>query len=294
MKKGAPHHAPFFDTLDYPTKECYNVRKGQAGQGKMPLILADKTVQTAARPDKKKNEAQISNMKKIYLDVLIADDIRTGIEQNKYPENSKLPSEKELCEMYHVQKMTIRSSLQILKDEGRIYSKNKSGYYVQKQRIVKNLRYFRSTTSLVESMGKEKESLLLEFRKIPCDKRISQRMKLNIGTDLYCLERLRKVDNAPVSLEWSYIIAEYFPGLENFDLSGRSLYRIYEDEYQVNIDRAEMQISVVYADAEEARLLEVEEGEALIREEGRTYDYTNRFVEYTETFMRIDRFQFIK
>lgn len=241
-----------------------------------------------------KKEAPGSTMKKMYLDVLIADDIRSDIEQNKYPENGRLPSEKELCERYHVQKMTIRSSLQILKDEGRIYSKNKSGYYVQKRRIVKNLRLFRSTTSLVESMGKENESLLLNFRKIPCDKRISQRMNLNIGTDLYCLQRLRKVDNAPVSLEWSYIIAEYFPGLESFDLAGRSLYRIYEDEYQVNIDRAEMQISVVYADAQKAELLEIEEEDALIKEEGMTYDYTNRFVEYTETFMRIDRFQFIK
>ncbi|MCI8401998.1 MAG: GntR family transcriptional regulator [Lachnospiraceae bacterium] len=233
-------------------------------------------------------------MKKMYLDVLIADDIRSGIESNRYPENSKLPSEQQLCEMYHVQKMTIRSSLQILKDEGRIYSKNKSGYYVQKRRIVKNLRYFRSTTSLVESMGKENESLLLKFRKIPSDKRVSQLMNINIGTDLYCLERLRKVDNAPVSLECNYIIAGYFPGLEAFDLSSRSLYRIYEEEYQVCIDRAQMQLSVVDADGQKAELLEVSEGDALIKEDGMTYDYTNRFVEFTENFMRIDRFQFIK
>lgn len=233
-------------------------------------------------------------MKKMYLDVLIADDIRSGIESNKYPENSKLPSENQLCEMYHVQKMTIRSSLQILKDEGRIYSRSKSGYYVQKKRIIKNLRYFRSTTSLVESMGMENESRLLKIQKIPSDKRISQLMSINIGTDLFCLERLRKVDAEPVSLEWNYIIAEYFPGLESFDLSGRSLYRIYEEEYQVCIDRAEMQLSVVYANREEAELLNVAEGDALIREDGMTYDYTNRFVEYTETFMRIDRFQFIK
>ena len=159
---------------------------------------------------------------------------------------------------------------------------------------MKNLRYFRSTTSLVESMSKENESLLLKFRKIPSDKRVSQLMNINIGTDLYCLERLRKVDNAPVSLECNYIIAGYFPGLEAFDLSSRSLYRIYEEEYQVCIDRAQMQLSVVDADGQKAELLEVNEGDALIKEDGMTYDYTNRFVEFTENFMRIDRFQFIK
>ena len=66
-------------------------------------------------------------MKEMNLDVLIADDIRSAIENNEYPENSRLPSESVLCTTYNVQKMTIRSSLKILKDEGRIYVKNKSG-----------------------------------------------------------------------------------------------------------------------------------------------------------------------
>ncbi len=233
-------------------------------------------------------------MKKMYLDVLIADDIRSSIETGRYPENSRLPSENQLCEIYRVQKMTIRSSLQILKDEGRIYSRKKSGHYVQKQRIVKNLRYFQSTTRLVESLGMENESVLLEIKKVPSDKRISQRMNINIGTDLFRVKRLRKVDKMPVALEWNYIIAEYFPGLDTIDLQRNSLYQLYEEKYQVCVDRAEMQLSVAYASQDEAELLDVNTGDALIKEEGRTFDYTNRFIEFTENFMRIDRFRFVK
>ena len=92
-------------------------------------------------------------MKEMNLDVLIADDIRSAIENNEYPENSRLPSESVLCTTYNVQKMTIRSSLKILKDEGRIYVKNKSGYYVRKRRIVKDIRDFKSTTDVVSNMG---------------------------------------------------------------------------------------------------------------------------------------------
>ena len=78
-------------------------------------------------------------MKGITLDVLIADEIRSQIENGQYPEDSRLPSERELCDEFSVQRLTVRSSLQILKYEGYIYSKNRSGYYVAKRRITKNL-----------------------------------------------------------------------------------------------------------------------------------------------------------
>ena len=140
----------------------------------------------------------------------------------------------------------------------------------------------------------ENESVLLEIKKVPSDKRISQRMNINIGTDLFRVKRLRKVDKMPVALEWNYIIAEYFPGLDTIDLQRNSLYQLYEEKYQVCVDRAEMQLSVAYASQDEAELLDVNTGDALIKEEGRTFDYTNRFIEFTENFMRIDRFQFVK
>ena len=69
-------------------------------------------------------------MKGITLDVLIADEIRSQIENGQYPEDSRLPSERELCDEFSVQRLTVRSSLQILKYEGYIYSKERKGYFV--------------------------------------------------------------------------------------------------------------------------------------------------------------------
>ena len=74
-------------------------------------------------------------MNGVNQDAIIADEIRLLIDEGFYQQGDKLPSELELCKKYNVQKMTIRSSLQILKDEGIIKAKKNSGHYVERKRI---------------------------------------------------------------------------------------------------------------------------------------------------------------
>ena len=58
-----------------------------------------------------------NDMNGVNQDAIIADEIRLLIDEGFYQQGDKLPSELELCKKYNVQKMTIRSSLQILKDD---------------------------------------------------------------------------------------------------------------------------------------------------------------------------------
>lgn len=233
-------------------------------------------------------------MKGITLDVLIADEIRSQIENGQYPEDSRLPSERELCDEFSVQRLTVRSSLQILKYEGYIYSKNRSGYYVAKRRITKYLKEFRSTTHILELMGKPSSITLLQFDKIEADKKLAARLDIPIATPLYKLSRLRKLEEEPISIEISYTFAEYVPGLGKFDFTSRSLYAILEKEYHIVMDRAEQEISVIHANEMESELLKVDLGASLIKEHGIVYDTQNRKLEYSENMMLMNRFVFIK
>lgn len=233
-------------------------------------------------------------MEQLYLDTLIADDLRYKIERGVYRNNERLPSEHKLSEIYHAQKMTIRASLQILKDEGYIYSVDKSGYYVKPARILKDIHRFQSTTNLLQTSGKESGSKLLRFEVIEANKDISAKIEMTLGTRLYYLERLRSIDSIPSIIEISYIPVLRFPDLKEFDLSTRSLYEILDQHFFVQADRSEMEISVAYAGMYEAELLPVEENDPLIKESGRVYDGVGRIIEYTERLMPIDRFQFIR
>ena len=101
------------------------------------------------------------------------------------------------------------------------------------------------------------------------------------------------MDGASIAIERSYILADLFPGLMKNDLNVVPLYQVLAQQYNVQTDRAEMEVSVVYAGEYEAQLLPVDQGEPLIKESGQIYDRLGRMIEYTERFLLIDRFQFI-
>ena len=125
------------------------------------------------------------------------------------------------------------------------------------------------------------------------DQSIAQRAGIEPGTHLYFLERLRTVDGASIAIERSYILADLFPGLMKNDLNVVPLYQVLAQQYNVQTDRAEMEVSVVYAGEYETQLLPVDQGEPLIKESGQIYDRLGRSIENTQRFLLIDRFQFI-
>lgn len=64
------------------------------------------------------------------LYIMVKDSLKRDIENHKYDVGDKLPSENELCEIYNVGKSTVRKALNILVNEGFIYSVNRTGYFV--------------------------------------------------------------------------------------------------------------------------------------------------------------------
>ena len=71
--------------------------------------------------------------------VQIYEQIKKMILEKKYVENQKLPSKRGLADSLKVSPMTVDVAYQQLLTEGYIYSKPKSGYYVEA-----NLAYFKT------------------------------------------------------------------------------------------------------------------------------------------------------
>lgn len=61
----------------------------------------------------------------------IADNLRQQIQDGKYPEDQRLPSERVLMQHYGVQRNTIRQALTLLQDEGLLVSRARSGVYAR-------------------------------------------------------------------------------------------------------------------------------------------------------------------
>ena len=65
------------------------------------------------------------------LSKIIEEKIEEAIRNKKYLPDEKLPTEKELCEMFGVSRTALREALQMLSSRGLIYIKKGSGIYVE-------------------------------------------------------------------------------------------------------------------------------------------------------------------
>jgi GntR family transcriptional regulator len=109
---------------------------------------------------------------------------------------------------------------------------------------------------------------------------------------LFLLQRVALLEGKPVALLLSCIPARLVPGLETLDLNGRSLYRTLEERYGIVLARAESTIEVVRARGNQSRALSIAPGTPLLQVEGKTYDVTGKFVEFSQVLYRADRFRF--
>ena len=64
------------------------------------------------------------------LDVALSKEIKYMLKEEHYLPGDKLPSERKLAELFHVQRLTVRGALDLLLQDKTIISKPRSGYYV--------------------------------------------------------------------------------------------------------------------------------------------------------------------
>lgn len=227
------------------------------------------------------------------LDFILANEIKYIIMEKGLKEGDGLPSERELCAMFNVQRLTIRSALHLLEEEGLIYSKPKSGYYVDKPRVVIDAKNIASLTNELLSMSNNVVTTLISFEKTEVGKHLIPLLKLPIGTIVYQIRRLRIVDGDPVCVNMSYIPADKCPNLEDYDLEKNSLYKILDEEYQIRLRKSEQYVDVVYPEPEIVSLLKLENWEKIIYQYGSVFDEEDNLVDYSESYMKPNRFIYV-
>ncbi|NCB32786.1 MAG: GntR family transcriptional regulator [Erysipelotrichia bacterium] len=138
-------------------------------------------------------------------DFILANEIKFLIENDNYKAGDCLPSERSLCKRFNVQRLTIRSALRILEEEGMIRAVAKSGYYLNNPRIVKKTTSIFSLTDELFQMAIDSKTKLLCCKLIEAKKNQNGFLKCTLGEKFYYIERLRTVDNVPICLDTSYI-----------------------------------------------------------------------------------------
>ena len=205
--------------------------------------------------------------------------------------HAKLPSEREMCDMWDLNRATLRAALRRLIELGRIYSLKGSGTYVAPPKLERNLQDAKSTTESVRGAGHKLRTTLLEQDVILANPIVAKTMGIPEGQRVLYLRRLRIMDGVPYMVETNYVNLQVCPRLLDYDFRDESLYRVL-NYHNVFPCQGYESVGVTYATESEARHLQMEAGEPLYLLTGVANDQHGNAVEYFKSVARPDKVRF--
>lgn len=212
-----------------------------------------------------------------------------------YEPGDKIPSERELSEQLNVSRMTLRRAIESLIAQGFLERRSTSGTFVKSPNLLRPLSptFVQSLSRQVAGIGETAGSKLLLFENLRAPRNISQYLNVRLGSQLFMIKRLRLINDTPFCIETSYLPCDLFPGLTANDiLELKSLYEFLEKNYSITPVRSEDRLKIAFATKEEAGLLLISEGDAILYFRSLVFNSMNRAFEFVKSINHPEKVAF--
>jgi GntR family transcriptional regulator len=247
----------------------------------------------------KSNHKRIENMIKLIsrrskvplyyqLYQILLDQIKDGTWQI----DDILPSEADLVEQYDLSRATVRQAFDMLVNQGYVYRRRGQGTFVARPTIEQNLSRIVSFWEDMHQRGLVPGTRVLEREIIPATEDLVEDLNIPVGEELASIVRLRLADDEPMSVEYSYLVHQYCPGILEQDYANNSLRQMLEENFNIRIVYARQKIRAVPASKDLAKLLDIEPNFPLLHLERVSYTDQDIPIEYLKINLRGDRYTF--
>ncbi len=233
----------------------------------------------------------MDKMSKVPLYLQLMEELIKKIDDGKYREHEKLPSERELCELYDLSRITVRQALMELEKEGYIYRLHGKGTFAAPKSYNQDLLKLYSFTEEMKALGKIPTTKVLSFNEIAIDEWLANKMDLMPSAEVFKVVRLRLADNEPLIYETSYLPKKMFPQLTADDLVKRPMYDVFREDYQIKVTKAVERFSATLIRSREAEQLLTGENLPAMLIKRYAYNYET-LIEYTVSIARGDKFDY--
>lgn len=205
------------------------------------------------------------------LYVQLMEELETSIRNGVYKPGDKIMTEAEMAKEYGVSLITVRKAVGSLMEKGLVVRKQGKGTFVTKPKFSRNMRKLQSFTEMCEQMGVKPGARVLENRLTAADKKVSDRLGIEPGSNVVYISRLRLADGEPVQVEKSYFPLKYAFLLDE-DLNNGSMFECLKEKAGAKVASSEKMIELCRATAEEAALMDVKKGDYFLFVKSTAYD----------------------
>ncbi|MFJ1550255.1 GntR family transcriptional regulator [Streptomyces sp. NPDC088246] len=205
----------------------------------------------------------------------LAADLREAIVAGAYGSDGRLPSEEKLAQQYGVSRGTVRQALAVLRTNGLVTSRRGTRRVVLGTARTQSFFELLSFTRWARSLGEEPGSRTIDIERRPAEPLECEQLSLAPGSQIHRVLRLRTLSRVPIMIERTLYPERIGALIERLDPHAISHTDPLAEEGVVFAD-TEHTIDLVYADADDARLLGCAPDAPLMRERRRATDQAGR------------------
>jgi len=238
---------------------------------------------------------QVEKNSAVPLYFQVKEAVRAMVARGELRPGDMLPSEVCLSEELGISRLTVHRALRELVAEGLLVRQRAKGTFVALPRW-QPYQVEGPLLSLSEDLtqaGLEFSNRILVQEVVQPDEEVRQELGLLPGQQVVHLLSLRSVKQLALAVEEMFLPFERFPQMATLDLNDQSIYAALERLYNAHPHEATDRISAGTATTAEARLLEIDERQPVLRVRRMSYDRSGQPVEFSVVAFDAARQQFV-
>lgn len=214
--------------------------------------------------------------------------LREMIQRPEHRNSGLIPDEITLSRTLGISRNTLRAAISRLVVEGRLERKAGVGTRVTDPKVQSGVGAWHSFSREMEAKGIRVEMYSKSLRSLPATAEVARALRIQPGTRIACLDRVRGWDGKP-EVHFRSFLHPRLKLPEGVDFQ-RPLYELIKDHCNTIPDQSQEELTAVAADTRLARLLGVEPGTPLLRRGRTVLDTGRRPLEFAVVHYRCDRF----
>lgn len=219
--------------------------------------------------------------------------LECAIREGRLAPGAALPSERALAASLELSRMTVRRSFEALAEAGIVEQRHGSGTFVRGLSLEQPLESLVSYSEAVRLAGFEPGSELITVEQVPASDAVARALRIEVGTQVLHLLRLRTADGEPLELQDVYLPPRFLD-LSIVELTHKgSLYDTLDTQYGVRPLRSSQWVGARLATPRESRYLRLTRDVPVLSKERLTLGLDERPIEYVLGAVRSDRYRML-
>lgn len=223
--------------------------------------------------------------------VKIKNYIKENIKLGKIKTGDKIPSEKELGDIFNVSRITATTAVRDLVNEGLVYRIQGKGTFVT-ERNVEDIRKHRFYGFENDSSLTKGEHKTLEKNKIKADEELSEKLDVSVNEELYEIVRTKFINGKVNALEYVYLPIKYYLSLNIVESEINLIHDMVEEYCFLKQKRAKIYLQPMISGEREKEMMDVPLNSPVLLWEKTTYSEEEKIVEYSKNIINSELYKF--